>query len=532
MSNPKDMYKEIFGTDVPNKPSEKFETVDLDELLKSIDKELGDAPKIEKLKPLDYDHFEEIFGNGKAAQNAELKPEGASFTPVKTEIIKEDLRPSEKDPESSVKKFEYSSKRTDYNKTAASSDPFLEETKAIPAIRPSATLKSTNRLSPSDNKKPSRIYERAAIQNGRKQTFKEAFSQDGEFSDTAGGAFSRFRLTGIRYVLFVLIVSILLAYFSWMFVNDVFALNKPYVSATITVPQNFNMTLVANELKKAKIINYPTLFKIFGAIAKADKKIDPGMYKLSSELDYRALVSNMQEGSSEEVVKITIPEGKTMSEIFSLLEEKGVCTAARLKDTATNYNFNYKFLSNSSVGESKRLEGYLFPDTYEFYLNETSVNVIKKFLDNFDSRVTEDMYAQAKKLGYDMNKVIIVASLIEKESANYKESSNIASVIYNRLKSSSFPYLQIDATVQYALPTRKAKLSNDDLKIDSPYNTYKYKGLPPTAIASPGIESIKAALYPASTNYYFYALSKSGSHSFFTSSNDFDKFVSSSDYGG
>ncbi len=292
------------------------------------------------------------------------------------------------------------------------------------------------------------------------------------------------------------------------------------------------MTLVANELKKAKIINYPTLFKIFGAIAKADKKIDPGMYKLSSDLDYRAIVSTMQEGSSDEVIKITIPEGKTMSEIFAIFEEKGVCTAARLKESATNYNFKYKFLDSSTVGESKRLEGYLFPDTYEFYLNETSVNVLKKFLDNFDAKVTDDMYAQANKLGYEMKDIVTIASLIEKESANDNESAKIASVIYNRLKSSSFPYLQIDATVQYALPERKVKLTNDDLKIDSPYNTYKYEGLPPTAIASPGIVSIKAALSPESTSYYFYALNKNGSHSFFESSNDFDKFVSSADYGG
>lgn len=520
MSNPRDYYKEIFGSEPEKKPADKFETIDLDELLKTIDKELGDAPKTKDPKPLDYDHFDDIFGDNREAAKNDIKPINHDSTSPKPEY-----KPVNQSPE--AKKPEFISANQEISRNAAPSDPLLDETRAIPSIRRSSTaVRNNGGLSQSDSAKPSRIYEKFAGKNDRNG------DKNNEHSDTSGGSSSKFKLTGIRYVLFILIVSVLLAYFSWMFVNDVFALNKPYVTATITVPQNYNMTLVANELKKAEIIKYPSLFKIFGAIAKADKKIDPGMYKLSSDLDYRAIVSTMQEGSSDEVVKITIPEGKTMSEIFAILQEKGVCTSERLKDSATNYNFKYKFLDSSTIGESKRLEGYLFPDTYEFYLNETAVNVLKKFLDNFDSKITEDMYAHAKRLGYEMKDIITIASLIEKESANDNESAKIASVIYNRLKSSSFPYLQIDATVQYALPERKTKLTNDDLKIDSPYNTYKYKGLPPTAIASPGILSIKAALSPETTNYYFYALNKNGSHSFFSSSNDFDKFVNSAEYGG
>jgi UPF0755 protein len=498
MSNPKDYYKDIFGSEPKSNSGGSFDTVDLDELLKSIDREHGDTTPKKASGSLDNDLYNDIFGDKQNEIRSSYIGKANTQKPISNNSI------------------------------------LSQETRAIPAIKPANKIVSNNRSSAAaiDDRKPSRKYENAVRQNNQKLSGRMIFINEKDDSSQTSEDSGKFKLTGIRYVLFILIVSVILAYVSWMFVNDVFALNKPFVSATITVPQNFTMSQVANELKKAKLIEYPTLFRIFGAVAKADKKIDPGMYKLTSELDYRALVSQMQEGSSEEVVKITIPEGKTLAEIFAILEEKGVCTAARLKESATNYNFDYKFLSTSTLGNSRRLEGYLFPDTYEFYMNETPTNVLKKFLSNFNSKVTDDMYTQAKKLGYSMNEVIIVASLIEKESANDAESKNVASVIYNRLKSSSFPYLQIDATVQYALPARKAKLSNEDIKIDSPYNTYKNKGLPPTAISSPGINSINAALYPASTSYYFYALHKNGSHSFFSSSNDFDSFVSSSNYGG
>ena len=340
------------------------------------------------------------------------------------------------------------------------------------------------------------------------------------------------RLTGVRYYLFILVVSIILACITWVSANDVFALNKKPITAIVTIPENYSMSKVASILKKNGIIEYKSLFRLFGALTKADKKIDSGTYKLTTDLDYRALISRMQEGSSDEIVKVTIPEGKTMVEIFDILQNEGVCSAEKLKDTAANYNYEYLFLDKSTLGNAKRLEGYLFPDTYEFYLSDNPVDVVKKFLDNFKNKVTETMYAKAQTMGYSMAEIITVASLIEKEAADADEADYVASVIYNRLNSKDFPYLQIDATIQYFLPERTEKVLDEHLKIDNPYNTYMYKGLPPGPISNPGITSIKAALNPANTKYYFYALDKSGFHQFFTNSTAFDKFVNSADYGG
>lgn len=343
------------------------------------------------------------------------------------------------------------------------------------------------------------------------------------------------RLTGFSYFLFVIIVSAILAVSGWVMANDMLALNKQPHTAIVTIPDDFTMSEVSRELKKAGIIEYKWLFNIFSSIANAKEKIDPGIYELDTTLDYRAIISRMHFGASagpDDIIEVTLYEGKTMLEIFETLEKYGVCKASDLLEAATNYDFDYDFLDSSTLGNERRLEGYLFPDTYEFYLDDEPEDVIIRFLNNFRAKVTDEMYEQAEELGYTMAEIVTIASLIEKETSGDDESPYIASVIYNRLHSYSYPYLQIDATVQYVLPERKDKLTDEDISIDSPYNTYKYEGLPPTAIANPGLASIKAALAPADTDFYFYALHKDGHHEFFTNADDFDEFVNGADYGG
>ena len=233
--------------------------------------------------------------------------------------------------------------------------------------------------------------------------------------------------------------------------------------------------------------------------------------------------------------EVTIPEGYECEDIFALLEEAGVSTVSELEQAAASYEFDYSFLQDLPYGDKNRLEGYLFPDTYQFYLNDKPENVLGKFLRNFESKITDEMYAAVDELNdrlaaqmrannfteqeiesakLSFHDVIIVASLVEKETAKTSESASIASVIYNRLCSKLYPCLQIDATIQYALDERKEVLSNADKAIISPYNTYTNAGLPAGPIANPGINSIRAALYPADTDYYFYALGSDGVHKF------------------
>lgn len=331
----------------------------------------------------------------------------------------------------------------------------------------------------------------------------------------------------LLYIIFVIGASTLLAALGWVWANDVFALNKAAHTAVVTVPQTYpeeyTFGNLVDELKDQGIIEYKMLFRLYSVFSKAEKKIMPDTYELNTNMDYHALVTSMGSRSSTRMtVSATIPEGYTLAQTFQLLEDKGVTTVAKLTDMAANYDYAFSFLQDLPLGDAKRLEGYLFPDTYEFYLGEDAKTVINKMLANFDRRLTEELRGIIADKDQSIHDIIIIASLIEKETDGSDQTS-IASVIYNRLGSNvTNGKLEIDATIQYALPQRKEKLSLEDLEVESPYNTYKYAGLPAGPIANPGMAAIRAAIYPASTSYYWYVLGNDGVHHFFS---NYDSFV-------
>ena len=340
----------------------------------------------------------------------------------------------------------------------------------------------------------------------------------------------------LLYVCCVLAASVLLAVFGWRLADDVLALTKPDEEVTITVPENATISDVSRELHDKGLVEYEWLFRFYCLYSHAERKIQPGTYELNHLYDYHALVNGMTPSAGvRATTELTIPEGYECEDIFALLEEAGVASVQDLEQAAAEYEFDYEFLQDLPYGDKNRLEGYLFPDTYQFYLNDKPENVLGRFLRNFESKITDDMYAALDDLnaklagkmranGFEeqeiqdaklsFHDVMIVASLVEKETAKTSESASIASVIYNRLCSKLYPCLQIDATIQYVLDERKEVLSNADKSIISPYNTYTNAGLPAGPIANPGINSIRAALYPADTEYYFYALGSDGVHKF------------------
>lgn len=349
------------------------------------------------------------------------------------------------------------------------------------------------------------------------------------------------------YVCCVLAASVLLAVGAWKCADDVLALTKLDRTVTFTVSEGESIASVARRLKEEGLVEYEWLFKFYCWFSHAERKIEPGTYELNNLYDYHALVNGMIATSTDRAtVTVTVPEGYECKDIFELLAENGVCTVDELEQTAANYQFDYEFLRGLEYGSKTRLEGYLFPDTYEFYVNDKPENVIDKFLRNFDNKLTDQMYedvaalndrlraqmqesgfteAEIENAGLTMHDVIIVASLVEKETAKTSESATIASVIYNRLCSKLYPCLQIDATIQYALGERKEVLSDADKYVISPYNTYTNAGLPAGPIANPGINSIRAALYPADTDYYFYALGTGGVHHFSTTYYEHQDFL-------
>ncbi len=361
-------------------------------------------------------------------------------------------------------------------------------------------------------------------------------------------------LGGLMYFTFIVCVSVVLACLAWMATSDMLALNKNDFTAVVTLPSSIftsetvdrfddngkkigtkrvthaDMDYVADVLKDAGLIEYKWLFNFFCKISTADEKVSPGEYELRSTFDYRALIQNMRAGSASTVtVTVTIPEGFKMHQLFLRLEENGVCSYNELMEAAENTDFNYDFLEESQGEGAYRLEGFLFPDTYEFYVGMQASSAINKLLDNYNRKITEEMKTRAEELGMTMYDILTVASLIEKEAANDDERAQIASVIYNRINSDMV--LGIDAAVLYPYNDHEGAPTAAMLEKDDPYNTRIRAGLPPTPICNPGLYSINAALYPASTKYYYYALdTESGQHRFFTSGTEFDNFVATQDY--
>lgn len=332
----------------------------------------------------------------------------------------------------------------------------------------------------------------------------------------------------LLYVMFIIGLSVLLATLGWTWANDVLALNKEPMAVVITVREGDTFSTVADQLHESGLIEYKWLFNLFATLSKGKDKLATGTYELDSEMDYRALITNMSARSAaRQEISVTIPEGYTVAQIFKLLEEQGVSTVEKLNDMAATHDYKFSFLADLPLGSPARLEGYLFPDTYKFYLGESPLYVINKMLVNFDARLTETMRRQITEKGLTVREIVIIASMIEKETDG-GDQTKISSVIFNRLNTNTTNgLLNIDATIQYILPERKENLSNADLLIDNPYNTYLYPGLPPGPIANPGIAALRSAMNPESTNYYYYALGNDGVHHFFKTYNEHLNFLDS-----
>ena len=357
-----------------------------------------------------------------------------------------------------------------------------------------------------------------------------------------------FSLLGtLLYVAFVIGISTLLAAVGWVAANDVLALNKAEHSAIITLPEEIftekevtvetdegtetetiqvaDLDYVADQLVDNGIIEFKLVFRLFSLFSNAEEKMTPGTYQLDTDMDYRAIVTNLGSNSaSRQMVTVTIPEGFTVDQIFQRLEDEGVSTVAKLQDMAATHDYAFSFLQEIPLGDYKRLEGYLFPDTYEFYMGEDPKMVINKMLVNFDRRFTDEMRAQVQENGYTVRDIVIIASMIERETDG-TDRATIASVIYNRWLNTSAGtagYLGVDATLVYALGRT---ITSEDYTADTPYNTYTHQGLPPGPISNPGMESILAAMEPEDTNYYYYALGSDGTHSFFQTLEEQQNFI-------
>lgn len=348
----------------------------------------------------------------------------------------------------------------------------------------------------------------------------------------------------------VVLVGFSAAMLVWICADDVLALKGRDKEVKVTIAETDTMEDITKKLVDAGLVRYDWLFNFYADHSNARDKIGKGEFTLNTLYDYFAIVNALGRSSANRTeIEVVIPEGYSCRQLFALLENEGVCTAEELRQAQKTVEIDdYWFLEVMSREGEYPLEGYLFPDTYRFYTSDEPERVLRKLLNNFERKFDDTMAgrvnllneALAEKLaanGYDeayiashkltVHDVVNIASMIEKESAGSGESDLIASVIYNRLCSPNFPYLNIDATVQYALGEHKDRLSYEDLEINSPYNTYKVMGLPAGPIANPGLSSLRAALQPEETDYYYYALDTDGTHYFTRTLDEHNAFLAS-----
>lgn len=281
----------------------------------------------------------------------------------------------------------------------------------------------------------------------------------------------------------------------------------------VEIPDGAGTSRVSDILHKGRIIKHPMVFKMYVKLSDAPV-YQKGRHVINASMSYSEIIKkleDMPDADEEKEKRVVIPEGYELRQIVDLLVENGLGDKAAFMNEIENGSFNFDFISNIPKREN-RLEGYLYPDTYMFSIDETEHDIINKMLTAFNEKVIP-VFAETPS-PYSLDQILTMASVIEREAANDDERPLVSSVFYNRIKEGM--KFESCATVQYILKERKNILSNADIAIESPYNTYIHSGLPIGPIASPGLESVKAALKPAETNYLYFLATADGSKNLFS----------------
>ncbi len=278
-------------------------------------------------------------------------------------------------------------------------------------------------------------------------------------------------------------------------------------STIIEIPAGASLTRISHILSERKLIQSPSAFRLLAYIKNQQTQIQVGEFDLNPAMTPGEILERITSGKAV-LHSITIPEGYRILEINQLLESKGITKNNEFILQASNPDLLRQFNIPSDS-----LEGYLFPDTYHFNRNTNAQAIVETMLNTFKEKVLKKEFVkQAQEIDFSFHEIVTLASIIEKETGAAEERKMISSVFHNRLEKNML--LQTDPTVIYAIKNFDGNLRKKDLSIDSPYNTYKYSGLPPGPIASPGLEAIIAALNPDDTENLYFVSKQDGHHKF------------------
>jgi len=326
----------------------------------------------------------------------------------------------------------------------------------------------------------------------------------------------------IFFVVFLLLIAagFTMAYFQFNNLMEPAADRGEAVDKVITVPHGASLEKISEILYTEGLIKSKLAFRIYAMYRHLDSRLQAGEYNLSAGLSTPEIITKLTKGKSASF-SFTIPEGYTVRQIADKLAEKKLVDRDRFLELAAHGKFNYDFLQGLPEGPN-RLEGYLFPNTYQVTRKTGEEEIINMMLRQFAKEMQASNFASlAANHGLTLHEAVTLASIVEREAQKDEERPKVAAVFLNRLKKGW--KLESCATIQYILGEPKARLLEKDLLIESPYNTYKYVGLPPGPIASPGRPSMDAAVTPADVDYLFFVVSDDGRHIFSRSLQEHNK---------
>ncbi len=301
-----------------------------------------------------------------------------------------------------------------------------------------------------------------------------------------------------------------------------------YLEREIEIPMNSSTAHIAAVLEEEGVIRNAVLFRIYARYLGYDQELQAGRYTLSTAMSMEEILEELRRGIVyKETVRFTIPEGFTLEQIGDRLEATGLVEAEYFLDASAKYESNeFDFLEEIPPDVYYRLEGYLFPDTYEVHADVTADELITLMLRRFKAEIDDEYGSRANALGFTLHQAVTMASLVEKEGQVAAEMPLISAVFHNRLQKDSMILLQSCATVQYALGETKPYLTNADLEVDSIYNTYIHPYLPPGPIGAPGKKALQAAVDPAPVEYLYFVSKEdgSGAHHFSSTLQEHNRF--------
>ena len=315
----------------------------------------------------------------------------------------------------------------------------------------------------------------------------------------------------------ILGISFFLAFFGLASAKDLLGLEKEDKQIEITVSENMKMAQITKLLHDKNVIDQPFAFSLYAKLKNEEEKLKPGTYILNSNMGYDQILYAMRgnKNAIKDTVKVTFYEGMTIREIGERLEENEVCTKKDFIEALETGTYNYDFISRIPADENRfrKFEGYLFPDTYEFYVGMDPESVVRKFLGNFQNKLTDELNAEIKNSGMSLDEVITLASIIQEEASAVEEMGKVSSVFHNRMETpQTFPKLQSDVTIFYVEKDIKPFLNQQNQALYDSYNTYVCNGLPVAPVSNPGMAAINAALHPEDTDYYFFLTDINGKY--------------------